>query len=104
MSKTSPKARVATLSTLPPDMVFVLSVLNRVYNSAEVCFKSVYMYMYFVLKGVFRGSYYKRAMYFTNYRIYSIRRPGRLLNFWALKVGAFSKLGAYKIFIILSKK
>ena len=27
---------VATLSTIPPDMVFVLSVLNRVYNSAEV--------------------------------------------------------------------
>ena len=84
---------VATLSTLPPDMVFVLSVLNRVYNSAEVCSKSVYMY--FVLNGVFEGSYYKRAMYFTNYRIYSIRRPGRLLNFWALKLGAFSRLGAY---------
>ena len=84
---------VATLSTLTPDMVFVLSVLNRMYNSAEVCSKSVYMY--FVLNGVFRGSYYKRAMYFTNYRIYSIRRPGRLLNFWALKLGAFSRLGAY---------
>ena len=27
--------------------------------------------------------------------IYSIRRSGRLLNFWALRVGAFSRLGAY---------
>ena len=45
---------VATLSTLTPDMVFVLSVLNRVYNSAEACSKSVYMY--FVLNEVFRGS------------------------------------------------
>ena len=44
---------VATLLTLPLDMVFVLSVLNRVYNSAEVCSKSVYMY--FDLNGVFRG-------------------------------------------------
>ena len=34
-------------------MVFVLSVLNRVYNSAEVCSKSVYMY--FDLNGVFEG-------------------------------------------------
>ena len=84
---------VATLSTLSPAMVFVLSVLNRVYNSAEVCSKSVYMY--FVLNAVFRGCYYKRAMYFTNYRIYSIRRPGGLLNFWALKVGASLRLGAY---------
>ena len=65
---------VATLSTLLPDMVFVLSVLNRVYNSAEVCSKSVYMY--FVLNGVFRGSYYKRAMYFTNYRIYRLGALG----------------------------
>ena len=29
------------------------------------------------------------------YRIYSINRPGRLLNFWTLKVGAYSRLGAY---------
>ena len=25
------------------------------------------------------------------YRIYSINRPGRLLNFWTLKVGAYSR-------------
>ena len=25
------------------------------------------------------------------YRIYSINRPGRLLNFWTLRVGAYSK-------------
>ena len=29
------------------------------------------------------------------YRIYSINRPGRLLNFWTLKVGAYSRVGAY---------
>jgi len=29
------------------------------------------------------------------YRIYSINRPGRLLNFWTLRVGAYSRLGAY---------
>ena len=26
------------------------------------------------------------------YRIYSINRPGRLLNFWTLRVGAYSRL------------
>ena len=25
------------------------------------------------------------------YRIYSINRPGRLLNFWILRVGAYSR-------------
>ena len=29
------------------------------------------------------------------YRIYSINRPGRLLHFWTLRVGAYSRLGAY---------
>ena len=36
--------------------------------------------------------------YVTNlkiYRIYSIKRPGRLLNFWTLRVGAYSRLGAH---------
>ena len=27
----------------------------------------------------------------TDYRIYSINRPGRLLNFWTLRVGAYSR-------------
>ena len=27
----------------------------------------------------------------SNYRIYSINRPGRLLNFWTLRVGAYSR-------------
>ena len=27
----------------------------------------------------------------NNYRIYSIKRPGRLLNFWALRLGAYSR-------------
>ena len=31
----------------------------------------------------------------SNYRIYSINRPGRLLNFWTLRGGAYSRLGAY---------
>ena len=26
-----------------------------------------------------------------SYRIYSIKRPGRLLNFWTLRVGAYSR-------------
>ena len=29
------------------------------------------------------------------YRIYSINHPGLLLNFWTLRVGAYSRLGAY---------
>ena len=29
------------------------------------------------------------------YCIYSINRPGRLLNFWTLRVGAYSRLGSY---------
>ena len=36
---------------------------------------------------------------FTHYRIpylfYYINRPGRLLNIWTFRVGAYSKLGAY---------
>ena len=31
----------------------------------------------------------------ADYRIYSINRPGRLLNFWTLRVGAYSRLSAY---------
>ena len=27
----------------------------------------------------------------SNYRIYSINRPGLLLNFWTLRVGAYSR-------------
>ena len=40
---------------------------------------------------------------FIAYRIYSINRPGRLLNFWTLRVGAYSRQGAYKTFTIFSK-
>ena len=36
--------------------------------------------------------------YSFGYRIYSINRPGRLLNFWTFKVGAYSRLGAYLLF------
>ena len=31
-----------------------------------------------------------------NYRIYSIKRPGRLLNFWTLRVGAYSRWALIK--------
>ena len=37
----------------------------------------------------------KKAALEEVYRIYSINRPGRLLNFWTLRVGAYSRLGAY---------
>ena len=37
----------------------------------------------------FRPSTQKRK--FSKYRIYSINRPGRLLNFWTLIVGAYSR-------------
>ena len=30
-------------------------------------------------------------LYAIEYRIYSIKRPGRLLNFWTLRVGAYSR-------------
>ena len=33
------------------------------------------------------------------YRIYSIRRPGRLLNFWALRVGGFSRRALTKFLL-----
>ena len=35
-----------------------------------------------------------------NYRINLIKHPGRLLNFWTLRVRAYSRLGAYYIFTI----
>ena len=31
----------------------------------------------------------------NSYRTYAINHPGRLLNFWSLRVGAYSRLGAY---------
>ena len=37
----------------------------------------------------------KKCNFRHDYRIYSINRPGRLLNFWTLRVGAYSRLGAY---------
>ena len=40
----------------------------------------------------------------SEYRIYSINRPGRLFNFWTLRVGAYSRLGVYQIFTIFSKR
>jgi len=39
----------------------------------------------------------KNSPYLSSYgyRIYSINRPGRLLNLRTLRVGAYSRLGAY---------
>ena len=34
--------------------------------------------------------------FFSNYRIYSINRPGCLLNFWTLRVGAYSRWALIK--------
>ena len=39
----------------------------------------------------------------VNYRIYSINRPGRLLNFWTLREALIRGLALIKFFIILSK-
>ncbi len=33
----------------------------------------------------------KHSKFTCAYRIYSIKRPGRLLNFWTLRVGAYSR-------------
>ena len=38
----------------------------------------------------------KIKLYGHSYRIYSINRPGRLLNFWALRVGAYSRWALIK--------
>ena len=38
---------------------------------------------------------HRKLIDLPNYRIYSINRPGCLLNFWTLRVGAYSRLGAY---------
>ena len=37
------------------------------------------------------SAYYAGWVTFYAYRIYSIKRPGRLLNFWTLRVGAYSR-------------
>ena len=36
-------------------------------------------------------SFSRELPYIKGYRIYSINRPGRLLNFWTLRVGAYSR-------------
>ena len=43
--------------------------------------------------GVRNGKCYKMTLglVVVGYRIYSINRPGRLLNFWTLRVGAYSR-------------
>ena len=41
--------------------------------------------------GVFNPDMFYLHHLFQNYRIYSINRPGRLLNFWTLRVGVYSR-------------
>ena len=40
----------------------------------------------------------------TSYRIYSINRPGGLLNFGTMRMGAYSRVGAYNFLSIFSKR
>ena len=44
---------------------------------------------------IFGGAYFRNFTVYAYYHIYSINRPSRLLNFWTLRVGAYSRLGAY---------
>ena len=39
----------------------------------------------------FQRGYVALFAVFLKYRIYSINRPGRILNFWTLRVGAYSR-------------
>ena len=45
-------------------------------------------FLKFPLCGVLVSSHLHKMV---EYRIYSINRPGRLLNFWILRVGAYSR-------------
>ena len=54
-------------------------------------------------KSNIQGLYHLKFLISFSYRIYSINRPGRLLHFWTLGVGAYSRLGAYQILTIFSK-
>ena len=40
---------------------------------------------------IWQASIVKSFKFLCKYRIYSINRPGRLLNFWTLRVGAYSR-------------
>ena len=54
--------------------------------------------MQFLIPTLKRKKTPKTKLIKEDYRIYSINdinRPGRLLNFWTLRVGAYSRLGAY---------
>ena len=51
--------------------------------------------MQFLITTLKRKKTPKTKLIKEDYRIYSINRPGRLLNFWTLRVGAYSRLGAY---------
>ena len=55
------------------------------------------------VQGLYHALWTRPSCSAVGYRIYSINRPGRLLNFWTLGVGAYSRLGAYQILTIFSK-
>ena len=56
-----------------------------------------FRFYFFCLGGVQICRHFDTFVFFFSPigRIYSINRPGRLLNFWTLRVGAYSGLGAY---------
>ena len=43
------------------------------------------------VNAIYAIAFFFRLLYAIAYRIYSINRPGRLLNFWTLRVGAYSR-------------
>ena len=67
---------------------------DMVYNKCYVLYNTCYVLYntYYVLKHMI--SYVLTHM--ISYRIYSINRPGRLLNFWTLRVGAYSRWALIK--------
>ena len=69
------------------------SVSNIIYNNSENYIPN-WTYLLFWYSGHYQR-FNVRFEHYSHYRIYSINRPERLLNFWTLRVGAYSRLGAY---------
>ena len=57
-------------------------------------------YVLFTTQNVF--SCVKKSIF--TYRIYSINRPGRLLNFWTLRVGAYSRWAVIQTYCVNNKQ
>ena len=69
------------------------SVSNIIYNNSENYIPN-WTYLLFWYSGHYQR-FNVRFEHYLHYRIYSINRPERLLNFWTLRVGAYWRLGAY---------